>query len=961
MDIVVSDLDDLSTHPTVVTQQHSTVIIGDVHGNALKILHFLLKVGAVSWPNQDEAALDKEQLYQQFYNHYHASFSADSITAIRELIQKLQVNPKSPYLRFLGDELGDRGKNDLISLWLFKHLDQGGVEFENVFSNHVLKFYQEYQRYKSQRQGFKPAVIDCYRSLESLYQGLEQNWFDERELEDLLKIHQKHLAIVGCALHHGGLALYSHAPVSHDIAKHMAEKLNTFYIDDTPSHKAWSLFKIKQVFNQLLAADDFDRLFDKDIIYELSLEHAHSEALYPFENAIWNRKYESLKRETKHPEYTYLEFSAHGHDVKDPLYGEAHIACLDNIFGKAPNLEQCGQDVTNPLLYRDEQQLTPALIKKIEVELVEQVSHEIHHALLANNKKLAAQLFIKFQPLMGEPAFLGLSNLFSDLGSQYLSLIEDEFAARDKQVFSSACSLTELSENINLIQEAILQVQARKLPTEKLTIIEQRWTAQQHFLVEQEHKIKSALALWQKVYQEDLEFNEFGYVAKTVNDAIYLHLIDEVQTEEKIQYIDEQFELDIQQALEVEYQGLKLRAQTAVEPIDHIRVEKSVTALCLIRDKLVNRPLLEEQFVSLKTDLVQSASQASNTLTIIDKYIKTLAPLVDRQLNKTLLADSAFDTLRKLIFDCYQKLNNSLVPYPQRLQIFEQDNSPQIIEQIIKVQQELQQRLAGEIASDEAVSQYLDSLQVLIKLMPLSELLPKKDFERLRLCSFFEDSIDSQKQHINELLQQPYTTELAQGLNQRRKLLEQCYLLINQARGIKNLVNEQQDYLLQLDKAFIEKESKETSALEFKKTLFVATHYYLHNFLKPRRAVLESSFFSKNTKEIAAVDKKITVLDLLLNLLEAPKVPTTVKLQQFINTFQQEKLTLMARTTVLGINVSNNPNMQKVLAATVSQVSKVFKANISNGHSFAKEIDAVITTPEFQALVQTEQQKKITP
>lgn len=60
-----NDNDNLKSHPKKRTSSYSILVIGDLHGNALKLLHFLLKWSIVYWPKNEQ------NLYQDFYQAYY--------------------------------------------------------------------------------------------------------------------------------------------------------------------------------------------------------------------------------------------------------------------------------------------------------------------------------------------------------------------------------------------------------------------------------------------------------------------------------------------------------------------------------------------------------------------------------------------------------------------------------------------------------------------------------------------------------------------------------------------------------------------------------------------------------------------------------------------------------------------------------------------------------------------------
>ena len=111
---------DIRTYPSMTTNYHfdkgAQISIGDLHGNALKLIWFLLKhnvIGNIS-----------EQEYNRFVKLYEKDpkeVNKNDIQWFNLFIKKIKVN-QGGTIRLLGDELADRGSNDYFTLKILEKL-----------------------------------------------------------------------------------------------------------------------------------------------------------------------------------------------------------------------------------------------------------------------------------------------------------------------------------------------------------------------------------------------------------------------------------------------------------------------------------------------------------------------------------------------------------------------------------------------------------------------------------------------------------------------------------------------------------------------------------------------------------------------------------------------------------------------------------------------------------------------
>lgn len=133
----LSDIVDVREYPTAVVNDPSrnTISLGDMHGNTMKILWCLAKEGVIALKKEDFARM--WELYDKLDDP-----SADKVQTEKnfkeflELIEKIEIKTSQPLVELLGDVLGDRGANDLLTLKLLEKLQQSKVKFSLLFGDH---------------------------------------------------------------------------------------------------------------------------------------------------------------------------------------------------------------------------------------------------------------------------------------------------------------------------------------------------------------------------------------------------------------------------------------------------------------------------------------------------------------------------------------------------------------------------------------------------------------------------------------------------------------------------------------------------------------------------------------------------------------------------------------------------------------------------------------------------------
>lgn len=335
-----SEHDDFRHLPEANPSNYPLIVLGDLHGNALKLLHFLIKQGVI------ETTADN---YNKFYNLYHTSPpSLNTINEIKALIDNFTISTTPPFLRFLGDELADRGRNDFYTLYLLNKLDKSGVAFDINQSNHTVEFTLAHEVVckTGQAADYQKTMINPkqVRSLQALSMCLRAGYITQQDVNQLVDMHKQHQRIISYSLaKEGGITLYSHAPVDYKVVHALAKALEIPYFDQTPLLLAYTIEQINQKYLSYVKNNQLGLLVNKEKLSKLASGMSLPVESCPLEFLLWSRDYKRINRVMNHPDHHYSLRYVHGHDSSGPKNVGEHVICLDSLSGKGDELEQCGE------------------------------------------------------------------------------------------------------------------------------------------------------------------------------------------------------------------------------------------------------------------------------------------------------------------------------------------------------------------------------------------------------------------------------------------------------------------------------------------------------------------------------------------------------------------------------------------------------------------------------------------
>ena len=190
--------EDINTDPQVQSCAGESVTLGDLHGNAKKLMHFLVKHRVFKADSNRYQQLCR--LYDRVgldATRFKQGFSA--------LIDNWPIEdaPQRPGLvRLIGDVFADRGVNDYLTLRVLKRLTDKGIQYTLHMANHdiaaLAHFTQDKKPLHDSLAAFKNCKLEVLdgksrevnqsRSLFALEKWIQDGVVTRSEVADLFNI-----------------------------------------------------------------------------------------------------------------------------------------------------------------------------------------------------------------------------------------------------------------------------------------------------------------------------------------------------------------------------------------------------------------------------------------------------------------------------------------------------------------------------------------------------------------------------------------------------------------------------------------------------------------------------------------------------------------------------------------------------------------------------------------------------
>ncbi|WP_133127087.1 Dot/Icm T4SS effector Wip [Legionella nagasakiensis] len=336
-EIKVRTTADLDKCPDVLASaaEHTHVSVGDLHGNALKLIYTLIEEGFLK--------VTPEQ-YKDLHDIYYtrtSSLTADDLETFRAIIDSAVINTDRS-LTLIGDELADRGNNDYFTLLVLKKLHDANLDVDIMVSNHSAEFIRDYEHRRF--TGIHQLFGNQGQSLTNMQRLIARGLVDEGEVRQIVDDCYKPMvkAIGYTVSPEGEITLFSHAPIGLETIEALANKFSIPYHEDSPTALITTINAINERIYTLFTEKTLASLIDQE---------GHSDPkdpvppTKPLMRLVWNRAIgDELRTE---PRGGFKVSFVHGHigDGEILQHGTTPLPShrnLDGWFGKDRELSRTG-------------------------------------------------------------------------------------------------------------------------------------------------------------------------------------------------------------------------------------------------------------------------------------------------------------------------------------------------------------------------------------------------------------------------------------------------------------------------------------------------------------------------------------------------------------------------------------------------------------------------------------------
>lgn len=357
-ELVVPEILNLDEHPGIDSEHlpdsANQYTIGDLHGNALRLLHFLVLQNIMEISPENYAFLVKT------YKKNVHELTAEDLTSFEAIITSGKFNLVG-VIRFIGDILADRGQNDFFTLIILKALKEKGINYEILLSNHDATFIVNYEKYRKAGKagGFPSSASEMYYeadpcdSLKNLAILIDKKLVEPSVIDDIIEnCYKPALKLVSYTVdpEKSKITLFMHAPNGFATLKNLAKVLAIPFSNRTLVSLAKSIDRLNSKFHEMCVSSD-------NMSPYISTNEIEGEASkvdpnrHPFISLIWHRNVTDI--DTGEGVSDYELVFVFGHQLcADRKAG--NIFFLDNFFGRTPKTHawsKCPVDLIDYLFY----------------------------------------------------------------------------------------------------------------------------------------------------------------------------------------------------------------------------------------------------------------------------------------------------------------------------------------------------------------------------------------------------------------------------------------------------------------------------------------------------------------------------------------------------------------------------------------------------------------------------------
>src|SRR5581483_7770721 len=223
---------------------HQSVTIGDIHGNALRLIYQLIQAGVFE---------SNHEYYQDLVTAYNALLSAPEEKSSEEefspeennflnVMNKFKICENPPFIRLIGDIFQDRGASDRMTNKVLEKLITEEVPYSINFSNHDMDFMIDYTNKQYNEKKDKSLSSNVfYKKPMTL---LERDLFQSTWLKKL-KLFDYEISEDGKQFY-----FFTHAPVGLETLKKISAQYGVEFNDESFSSLAKTIDSVNKKFQE---------------------------------------------------------------------------------------------------------------------------------------------------------------------------------------------------------------------------------------------------------------------------------------------------------------------------------------------------------------------------------------------------------------------------------------------------------------------------------------------------------------------------------------------------------------------------------------------------------------------------------------------------------------------------------------------------------------------------------------
>lgn len=335
----------LNEKPKRLAYTDKLIAIGDLHGNALKLIYTLIEEGIIN-----DLSISNYHKLRDIYNKNVSQLRSYDLYLFSAIVNSFKID-NTRHLVLIGDDLADRGQNDYFTLLVLQKLHNENLKVNIILSNHTVEFLRDYERDKF--TGKCTMSGSFVTSLKNMVYLIQKGLVKEKYVRDIVKAcYIPKLKVLSySSVSVNSVTIYTHAPVGFETIKFLnvcAQRLRRStmeYNDSSPLRLANIINDINAAFIGMIGqGEGLVSKIDEQENTEIDCQQTPIPYfIMPLQRILWNRVLGGEFRAIPYSPAPYNVQFVHGHVgeqtfcIGDKVCKEVSqkLANIDNLLGKS--------------------------------------------------------------------------------------------------------------------------------------------------------------------------------------------------------------------------------------------------------------------------------------------------------------------------------------------------------------------------------------------------------------------------------------------------------------------------------------------------------------------------------------------------------------------------------------------------------------------------------------------------